>query len=227
MKWRYGNKRCGPKNPDQPEHPMLCSSSAFNKIWRTDNELVKIICREHLPFAKCNVCIANRQKNETKRTKEQVKEDATLYRAHLDEAKAERLYYYSNRMYARKFPKEFLSIIIDGAGQSKHDLPHFRDRSHCTSEAKRLKMHLYGALVHGVGAYAFTVPDHEHQGHNTTIQVLHEILAEVGQIMLALVGTINDDTKKFLREFPSGCCSSTTSPPLLRPNGHDKVLHPL
>ena len=27
-------------------------------------------------------------------------------------------------------------------------------------------------------------------------------ITEVGQIMLALVGTINDDTKKFLREFP-------------------------
>ena len=207
VKWRYGNKRCGPKNPDQPEHPLLCSSSTFNKIWRTDNELVKIICREHLPFAKCNVCIANRQKNETKRTKEQVKEDQILYRAHLDEVKAERLYYYSNRMYARKFPKEFLSIIIDGADQSKHDLPHFRDRSHCTSEAKRLKMHLYGALVHGVGAYAFTVPDHEHQGHNTTIQVLHEILAELrkqGELPRVLKLQLDNTTKQNKGQFLYG-----------------------
>ena len=38
-------------------------------------------------------------------------------------------------------------------------------------------MHLYGALVHGRGAYAFTIPDHEPQGHNSTIQVLHYLLA--------------------------------------------------
>ena len=74
---------------------------------------------------------------------------------------------------------EFLSIIIDGADQSKHDLPHFKDSSKMSDEITKVKMHLYGALVHGRAAYAFTIPDHEKQGHNTTIQVLQHILEDL------------------------------------------------
>ena len=58
-------------------------------------------------------------------------------------------------------------------------MPHFKDQSHLSSEAKKIKMHLYGGLVHGRGAYAFTMPDHEPQGHNTTIQCLHAILCHI------------------------------------------------
>ena len=58
-------------------------------------------------------------------------------------------------------------------------MPHFKDMSHLTNELRRIKMHLYGALVHGQDAYAFTITDHEQQGHNSTIQVLHYILSDL------------------------------------------------
>ena len=107
--------------------------------------------------------------------------------------------YYSTRARARRPPKMFLSIIIDGADQSKHDMPHFKDIAHLISEIRRIKMHLYGALVHGRGAYAFTIPDHEPQGHNTTIQVLHHILcnlAKKGPLPKVLKLQVDNTTKQ-------------------------------
>jgi len=107
--------------------------------------------------------------------------DNQALREHLKDIENEKLMYYSNRVRARKEPHKYLSIIIDGADQSKHDMPHFKDMSHLTNELRRIKMHLYGALVHGRGAYAFTMTDHESQGHNSTIQVLHSLLLEIGK----------------------------------------------
>ena len=178
-KYRYGNRLCGLKSEDRPEDPDLASQSYFNKVWRGDPKLLNIICREHMPFAKCDFCIKHRSKAERKRTQEAIEEDNAELRLHLLDVKAEKLMYYSNRARARRSPHSILSIIIDGADQSKHDMPHFKDCSHLISEIRRIKMHLYGALVHGIGAYAFTIPDHEPQGHNTTIQVLHHILCDI------------------------------------------------
>jgi hypothetical protein len=177
-KYRYGNRACGLKDPERPEDPKLAFMSYFNKTWRQDKHLLTIICREHLPFAKCDFCIQHRARAERKRTQDHVDQDNAALRMHLEDIKAEKLMYYSNRAMARRSPKKYMSIIIDGADQSKHDMPHFKDQSHMSSEAHRIKMHLYGALVHGRGAYAFTMPDHEPQGHNTTIQVLHHILTD-------------------------------------------------
>ena len=41
-----------------------------------------------------------------------------------------------------------------------------------------MKMHLYGALVHGRGSYAMICPDHEEQGHNATIQCIWMIIVD-------------------------------------------------
>ena len=180
-KFRYGNRFCGKLDDSRPEDSRIASLSHFNRIWREDEELAKIICREHLPFAKCDFCIQHRAKKERKRTQEALDEDNMALREHLKDIRNEKLYYYSNRARGRRYPDEYLSIIIDGADQSKHDMPHFKDMSHLTNELRRIKMHLYGALVHGRGAYAFTITDHEAQGHNSSIQVLHHILVDVAK----------------------------------------------
>ena len=198
-KFRYGNKDLGLVDPEKPEVPGLACQSTFNKYWRCDPVLRKIIVREHLPFAKCNICIRHRQKAERKRTEEVMEEDRILLRAHLEEVKNEKLMYYSNRSRGRHSSLEFLSIIIDGADQSKHDLPHFKDQSKMSDEMAKVKMHLYGALVHGRGAYAFTIPDHEKQGHNATIQAM---LVEFGvfrevEVSFLPVGHTHEDIDQF------------------------------
>jgi hypothetical protein len=179
--FRYGNRMCGKLSDDRPEDPRVSSYSHFNKTWRTDEKLSKIICREHLPFAKCDFCIQHRAKAERRRTDAAIATDNMALRSHLKDIENEKLMYYSNRARARKWPHLYLSVIIDGADQSKHDMPHFKDMSHMTNELRRIKMHLYGALVHGRAAYAFTMTDHEAQGHNSTIQVLHYVLVDIAK----------------------------------------------
>ena len=207
-KFRYGNKDLGPVDPERPEVPGLACQSTFNKYWRCDPVLRKIIVREHLPFAKCNICIRHRQKAERKRTDEVMEEDRVALRAHLEEVKNEKLMYYSNRSRGRHSFLEFLSIIIDGADQSKHDLPHFKDQSKMSDEMAKVKMHLYGALVHGRGAYAFTIPDHEKQGHNATIQVLQHILEDLkrkgGSLPPVLKLQLDNTTKQNKGQFLYG-----------------------
>ena len=198
---------CGLKSEERPEDPNLATLSYFNKVWRGDPVLLTIICREHMPFAKCDFCIKHRAKAERKRTKEAIEEDNAELRLHLQDIKAEKMMYYSNRARARRSPRMFLSIIIDGADQSKHDMPHFKDIAHLISEIRRIKMHLYGALVHGRGAYAFTIPDHEAQGHNTTIQVLHHILCDLakkGPLPKILKLQVDNTTKQNKGQFLYG-----------------------
>ena len=179
LKYRYGNPQCGVKDPAKPEDPQLAYYSTFNKAWNSDPDLLKILCRAHLKFAKCDFCVRHRQLKDRKRTEEERAKDNEELRAHLQHVKDEKSYYYSNRLRARQHPERILSIIIDGADQSKHHLPHFHEESHATSEAKRFKTHLYGVLAHGHGAWAFTMPDHEQQGHNVTIQALYEVLSDI------------------------------------------------
>ena len=178
--YRYGNPRCGEKDPAaRPELPGIAFYSTFSKLWRSDVELCKIVCREHLPFAKCNFCIRQRQKSDRRRTKKIIEDDNKELKDHLDMVRNEKQMYYSNRSRARRHPEAILSMIIDGADQSKYEQPHFKDASHLTAEMKKIKLHLYGCLVHGRGAYTFTMPDHERQGHNTTIQVIMHVLTDL------------------------------------------------
>jgi hypothetical protein len=176
--YRYGNRFLGVKGT-KPELPGLPSLSTFNNAWSSDRNLRNIVCREHIPFAKCDFCVRHREQIEQKRSEEEREELNKKLQKHLEHVKAEKQYYYSNRRRSRLYPKKIISMIIDGADQSKHHIPHFKEKSHLNDAATRLKMHLYGAIVHGHGAWAFTMPDHEHQGHNTTIQVLHEVLLDI------------------------------------------------
>ena len=91
---------------------------------------------------------------------------------HVQEVRAEKSLYYDNRERARDEPKEFMSVIIDGADCSKHELPHFAEASKASCDSTNIKMHVYGALIHGYRCIISTMPDHEAQGHNVTIQML-------------------------------------------------------
>jgi hypothetical protein len=146
-------------------------------VWNTEDELAHIICRSYLPFAKCDVCVRQRNKDSLRRTRQERDADYAFTASHLRDVAAEKACYYQHRDKARRDWEEYMSVIIDGADQSKYDLPYYCERSHAT-DGQRLKMHVYGALVHGHGCYAFTMPDHESQGHNTTIQVLWKVIID-------------------------------------------------
>ena len=175
--YRYGNKLCGLRDPQRPEFGDIAGYKWFCCVWDTEDELGHIICRSYLPFAKCDICVRQRNRDSTKRTQEERDADYKATADHLHDVSQEKACYYQHRDKARRNPLTYMSAIIDGADQSKYDLPYYCERSH-TTDIQRLKMHVYGVLVHGHGCYAFTMPDHEAQGHNSTIQALWEVICD-------------------------------------------------
>jgi hypothetical protein len=177
-RWRYGNKLCGPVVESRPEDKNIASYGHFCKVWAGDPEMGHIICRSYLPFAKCDTCVRQRSKDSMKRTQAERDADIESTAEHLRAVSKEKLCYYMHRTKATKTPGSYLSMIIDGADQSKYNLPYWCERSHASDDPNRLKMHLYGVLCHGRRAYTFVVPDHEAQGHNPTIQIIWQVIVD-------------------------------------------------
>lgn len=67
----------------------------------------------------------------------------------------ERHKYFKHQEKAKVFPNRYLSLIIDGMDQSKTSLPHFAQASKFTSAMWKLRVHLIGVVVHGIGIYGF------------------------------------------------------------------------
>ena len=206
---RYGNRLLGPKDPAKPEDKNTASLSHFHQVWLRDVELDKYIIRRWIPFAKCGAC-------SDFKLREKAEKDPVLRKAlqmaqdfHLRDVEFERRAYYSNQCRAECEPETYLSIITDGADQSDHELPHFHERSHSMDTVQKQKLHVYGALAHGRRAFAFTLPAHCQQGHNTTIEVLWRVFNYIRTtekklppvLLLQLDNTTKQNKGKYLYSF--------------------------
>lgn len=63
--------------------------------------------------------------------------------------------YYKHNEKARAYSDTYLSIIIDGMDQSKTAISHIVHASKFTSTMWKLRTHLVGVIVHGIGIYGF------------------------------------------------------------------------
>ena len=132
-----------------------------------------------ISFAKCKICSIFKAKEKVERdasTRRTLQKEQDL---HLADVEMERRCYYANQCRAECEPETYLSVITDAADQSDHELPHWSERSHATDSITKQKLHVFGALSHGRKAYAYTLPPHVRQGHNTTIEVLWRIMNDV------------------------------------------------
>ena len=172
LRYRYNNKMLGLLTPDKPELKQLPQMAYFNKVWREHPEHRKLIPRAWMPFAKCTTCVRARGRLDSAKTAEERARLLDMIETHLADVRREKALYYDNRMRARREPKKYMSVVIDGADIRDHDLPHFAEASKLRSEFEGLKVHVYGALVHGHEAVISTVGDHEKQGHNVTIHAM-------------------------------------------------------
>ena len=177
---RYGNRLLGKKSEfgGRPEHKSIASLGWFCQVWTKDNTLSNLSIRKWMPFAKCDVCKQFKDQEETEKDPAVREEVRAKYKTHLEEVQIERRCYYSNRQRAQQDPARFLSLIIDGADQSDHRLPHWHEKSHATDGANKIKLHVYGCISHGRKAYAYTIPAHVGQGHNVTIEVIWRVMNE-------------------------------------------------
>ena len=122
----------------------------------------------------------------------------------------ERDSYYCRRRQAVEYPKEVLSIIIDGADQQVYGLPYYYQRTHGTDKCYKLPLHLMGVLVHGRGSFGITYPDSVKQGTNVTIDALHLALEETkkqdGPLPRKLYLQLDNTNKQCKNTFMLGKC---------------------
>jgi hypothetical protein len=176
---RYGNRLLGPKDVAKPPSKEIATISTFHRVWMTDQELDLYIIRRWIPFAKCGQCSDFKLKEKAEKDPQERKILQRIQDNHLREVEFERRAYYTNQCRAQCSPEIYLSLIVDGADQSDQELPHFHERSHSMDSVQKQKLHVYGALAHGRRAYAFTLPPHVRQGHNTTIEVIWRVMGDI------------------------------------------------
>ena len=177
LRYRYGNKLLGQVDA-RTKVSGIAILATFNKVWRNDTELNKLMPRSWMPFAKCDICVAHRTRLATSQTEAERDSLMREIENHVNMVRAEKGLYYDNRDRARRDPRKFMSVIIDGADSTLHELPHFREISKLSSQVPKVKMHVYGALVHGFKSFVSIIPDHEAQGHNVTINMLWTCITE-------------------------------------------------
>ena len=95
---------------------------------------------------------------------------------HVGMVKAERRAYKERASKAKSHPDQCISIIIDGADQSKAAIPGFSEVVKELEKGLRMKMHVYGVIIHGHAPLIYTLPDHVPNGSNVTIECLQRTL---------------------------------------------------
>ena len=164
----------------------IASYSLFLKVWKGSShknakghpDVPVLKLRKWMPFAKCTECIERRKLKIAEKDPSSLRAIIEDERAHIRFVKRERLSYRLRQIESIR-SDAYLSLIIDGADQSQHGLPHSCAKSHATDADWKLKLHLMGVIAHGYGAYVYTCPANFGQGHNVTIQALMETLAQI------------------------------------------------
>ncbi|KAL9977255.1 hypothetical protein ACROYT_G014637 [Oculina patagonica] len=114
--------------------------------------------------------------------KETRQELSFMRKVHLTQQMTEREKYYKHGEKAKKNPKKYLSVTIDGMDQNKHNLPHFNISTKTDGSAWRLKTHVTGVLnnLH-TRAFEFLDMCEWPHGSNLTINVLFEVINSNGR----------------------------------------------
>ncbi|XP_063406405.1 uncharacterized protein LOC134690365 [Mytilus trossulus] len=157
----------------QLQSPLI-SEKHFYKMWKKDLPHVKIPKNSRL--SKCNICTRIKLHLADVKDKKSRLVLISMRNEHLKKQSLERQKYYKHIQKAKKHPDKYLSIIIDGMDQSKTEIPHYMYVSSMVSCLWKLRVHLAGAIVHGVGIYGFFDYMQYQHGSALTIHVLINIL---------------------------------------------------
>jgi hypothetical protein len=205
---RYGNVLLG-KEGSLPTQPGVAVFSYFMTVWYNDPIAGLARCRAFMPFAKCDTCVSFRAIDLECKDLTEKKRLRVAQAAHIVDVKQERAAYYRNRLLGDTCPDEYLSMIVDGANQANHAVPHSVEKSHVSDAAWKMHLHLMGVIVHGRGTWAYTCPPHVAQGNNVTIQAIWDTLCDImkkdGKLPPVLFLQLDNTTKqckgKFLMAF--------------------------
>ena len=159
-----------------PQH--RCHMQYFCKVWRSNPLITHIKLRKHLRFALCDTCVEFREMQLVKKTTAERWELKRAQLGHHMSVKKERQMYYWRRDLGISEEHDSVSMIVDAADQSKYALPYLHVASHSSQACLRVPVHLMGVLVHGDMVRGYTYYENFLQGHNVTIQAIHNTLAD-------------------------------------------------
>jgi len=148
----------------------------FFSTWRLTQGLGNIRIRKWLRFATCDDCVDYRKRRDETTDdckRDQIKRDV---KGHHEFVSGERGSYYKRQTRAQVHPEKYISMIIDGSDNSQYWSPYFRERTSTSQSSWKVGLHVMGAVVHGRGAYAYTILDTCPLGANVTIDILHRVL---------------------------------------------------
>ena len=79
-------------------------------------------------------------------------------------------------MEAKHFPQNVMSWVVDGSDASAWTLPHFAQVTHDSQSQKKVKLKVYGVIVHGHWASLHTFNSVLPGGTNVTVEIMHRTL---------------------------------------------------
>ena len=206
--YRYGNPACG-RSGVLPILPYAASLDFFAKIWRSNKQASECVIRKWIPFAKCDKCVSIRAEVGATRDAKLRRKLLRKQRRHVEDMINERKEYWNTREMGWRYPRKHLSLIIDGADQKDHGLPHLAERSKTSTEAYKAKIHLTGVIAHGRETFIYTCPGHVKQGHNVTIQAVWDTIDHIKKtdgylpevLHMQLDNTTKQNKGRFLAAF--------------------------
>ena len=151
----------------------------FLRKWRDDPETQHIEVRKWMRFAQCTTCVQYRDKRGKAKGKSTQDDLDTGFSEHVCFIKREREGYYLRRYKSITNPEDYLSIIIDGADQSRFHLPYHRVVDHSTQGKFKIKLHIHGLLSHGRDVMAYFCLPFLKQGANSTIEIIHRYISKL------------------------------------------------
>ena len=156
-----------------------CTKPYFYKIWRSFRAHIK--CRRKHNFSCCDTCIMYKERlvrlsNAVSFTSIERSRVMKRFKAHLDFIRNERAIYARHTLQPLHSEAKALSVIIDGADQSKFGLPQFPTKGK-REYGMSMKQKITGVLFHNaIGAEEFlclfTSPPNLRGGANQTIDAL-------------------------------------------------------
>lgn len=158
----------------------LPSTNYFLATWKARCFQIKV--RKHSRFTKCETCEELRDALATavshRRCTLTIRDKITN---HLEIIRRERLEYRKRRETAILHPRDYVSMIIDGADQSAYGLPKLA----VTTKGEKghaLKVRLIGILTHSVPnkLHLYTLTEEYETGANHIIECIHRLLNAMG-----------------------------------------------
>ena len=203
-----------------------CSWQCFSKAWKEEFGH-KLTFRNKYTFGICTTCVKHKLMlrhlgcDATSRLRQR-----HLYDRHLQAQYADRKVYWQNRSSSRSH-YNIITVVVDAIDQAKFSVPKsplFND--HLFQQFVRPRLHVWGILVHGWGAYIAVADADTSKGGGTLVDLLVFVLSKLRSkgcpldkfdFCVQLDNTSSCNKNNVTLAF-AACCQTTFFCPLMLPS---------